>query len=121
MSQSMDTSAAPHSSLSAYIVGFGLSILLTVSAFITVTDHLLHGWHLIAVIIALAIAQVCIQLIFFLHLGRERKPRWKMMVFLFMLLVLGILVFGSLWIMQNLNYNMTPQDMLRYLNSQDGF
>jgi cytochrome o ubiquinol oxidase subunit IV len=58
--------------------------------------------------------------VFFLHLGRETRPRWKLAVFLFMLGVILILVFGSLWIMTNLNYRMMPKQMVQYMNSQAG-
>jgi cytochrome o ubiquinol oxidase operon protein cyoD len=74
---------------------------------------------LVTVIIALAIAQVLVQLFFFLHLGKETRPRWKLAVLLTMLIVLGILVFGSLWIMQNLNYHMSPDQMNSYMIQQN--
>ena len=64
------------------------------------------------------LAQFFTQLLFFLHLGRETKPRWKLLVFLFMTMIVAILVFGSLWIMYNLNYHMTLQQMYQYLNNQ---
>ena len=103
-----------------YVIGFILSLLLTGTAYIVATKHLFGGAALITAIIVLAIAQVLAQLVFFLHLGQEVRPRWKLVVFLFMVLVLGILVFGSLWIMQNLNYQMTPRQMLQYVNDQGG-
>ncbi|HKX24447.1 MAG TPA: cytochrome o ubiquinol oxidase subunit IV [Candidatus Saccharimonadales bacterium] len=92
-----------------YIIGFILSLLLTCTAYLVVTNQLLAGGVLVAIIIGLAIAQVLVQLFFFLHLGHETKPRWKLVTLLFMLVVLFILVFGSLWIMQNLDYNMMPE------------
>lgn len=107
-------------SLYSYVIGFILSLILTGVAYIIVTKHIFTGNELVTAIIALAIAQVLTQLFFFLHLGRETKPRWKLVVLLFMLLVLGILVFGSLWIMQNLNYNMTPQDVTNYIIRDEG-
>jgi heme/copper-type cytochrome/quinol oxidase subunit 4 len=53
---------------------------------------------------SLAIAQLITQLLFFLHLEKEPKPRWNLLVLSFAVTVAVILVFGSLWIMQNLNY-----------------
>ena len=101
--------------LAMYIVGFVLSLALTTAAYIVVTQKLLNDSELITALITLAIAQVLVQLFFFLHLGRETKPRWRLVVFLFMLLVLGIVVIGSLWIMQNLDYHMTPQESDTYM------
>ena len=103
-----------------YSSGFILSLILTVIAYMAVTQHSLPGGALVAAIIGLAIAQVLVQLFFFLHLGQETMPRWKLAVLLFMLLILGILVFGSLWIMQNLNYNMmSPEAMNVYMINQN--
>ena len=95
-----------HGTLVTYSIGFVLSLMLTITAYLAVTKQLFTGDALLVVIIGLAIAQLLAQLLFFLHLGDEMKPRWKLVVFWFMLVVLGILVFGSLWIMQNLDYNM---------------
>ncbi len=95
-----------------YTIGFILSLLLTSTAYLAVTNQLFAGGALMAVIISLAIAQVLVQLFFFLHLGHETKPRWKLVVLLFMLVVLFILVFGSLWIMQNLDYHMMPEHQM---------
>jgi cytochrome o ubiquinol oxidase operon protein cyoD len=112
-------------SLLSYSVGFALSISLTLIAFAVVELHL-HGhfsltrdW-LIGGIIGLALVQFLVQLFFFLHLGRETKPRWKLAVFAMMIMIVSILVIGSLWIMSNLNYHMTTEQVNQYLNSQDG-
>lgn len=107
-----------------YVIGFILSLLLTSAAYVAVTSELFIGGVLIAVIVGLAITQVLVQLFFFLHLGHETKPRWKLVTLLFMLVVLFILVFGSLWIMQNLDYNMMPQHQMdQYMieQSKKGF
>jgi cytochrome o ubiquinol oxidase operon protein cyoD len=64
-----------------------------------------------------------VQLVFFLHLGGEGKPRWRLTAFLFMLLVLVILVFGSLWIMYNLDYHMTmsPEELDSQIIEDEGY
>lgn len=112
-------------SLRTYTIGFFLSIFLTLIAFGAVELHLhdhlsLSRDMIIAGIIGLALIQFMVQLFFFLHLGRETKPRWKLVVFGFMIMIICILVIGSLWIMSNLNYRMTPQQMNKYMQSQDG-
>ncbi len=95
-------------SLIAYTIGFILSIGLTLIAYFIVVHHVLSGWGLLSVILELAVAQLIVQLVFFLHLG-NRKSHWNIMAFVFMLIVLLIIVIGSIWIMKNLNYNMaTP-------------
>lgn len=97
-----------------YITGFVLSVLLTLAAYFLVTENAFGGGVLIAAIVGLAVLQVFVQMFFFLHLGREPHPRWKLAAFSFMLLVLGIVVGGSLWIMSNLDYNMMRQDVQEY-------
>lgn len=102
-----------HGSLRAYIIGFAVSILLTVISFSLVAAKLLSGQLLIHTIVILALVQAVIQLLFFLHVGQEAKPRWETLVFYFMMLVLFIVVIGSLWIMYDLNdrvmFDMTKE------------
>ncbi|CDZ79620.1 Cytochrome o ubiquinol oxidase protein CyoD [Candidatus Rubidus massiliensis] len=98
------------STLRAYIIGFILSLLLTLASYYLVTEKLLNGWTLIHVLIGLSCIQAFIQLVCFLHLGLESQPSWNLLSFLFMLLVLVILVFGSLWIMHNLNERVMPTE-----------
>lgn len=104
-----------------YVAGFLGSLLLTLLAYMLVVNHALHGAELIAAIVATAIVQLLVQLRFFLHLGKESKPRWNLTAFLFMLMVLVILVFGSLWIMNNLNYHtMTPEQTKSHIEHEEG-
>lgn len=107
-------------SIKSYTIGFVISIVLTLTAYIVVTNHWFSKQIIIYSIMGLAAVQLVVQLVFFLHLGRESKPRWNLAAFAFMLAVLLILVIGSLWIMNNLNYNMTmsPQEMNDYMLKQ---
>jgi cytochrome o ubiquinol oxidase operon protein cyoD len=110
-----------HGSLQLYVTGFVLSISLTIMAYLMVTNHTLGKWALVFAIATLAFIQFLVQLVFFLHLGAEAKPRWKLGVFAFMALIAMILVIGSLWIMNNLNYRMmSPEQINHYLEKQDG-
>ncbi len=110
--------------LRAYVTGFVLSIALTLGSYALVNTHVrlrheaISHMVIIAVIMVFAIAQLAVQLLFFLHLGDEAKPRWKLLSFLFALLVVVIVVVGSLWIMSNLNYHMSPQQMQQYMYDQ---
>jgi cytochrome o ubiquinol oxidase operon protein cyoD len=110
-------------SLQNYTIGFTLSIVLTLAAYILVRyrpDALSYGF-LVFSVVGLAIAQLFVQLQFFIHLGHESKPRWNKLVFIFMLLVLLIIVVGSLWIMSNLHYNvMSPHETETYIQEEEG-
>ena len=104
----------------SYLTGYLFSILFTIDAYVLVVHRTFSTRRLELLVAGLAIAQFFVQVLFFLHLGTEKKPRWKLLVFLFMVMIVLILVFGSLWIMSNLNYRMTPQQINNYLNNQNG-
>jgi cytochrome o ubiquinol oxidase subunit IV len=105
----------------SYSIGFLTSLELTLGAYLLVIHHSFTSGRLILAIIGLAIAQLLVQLVFFLHLGRESKPRWNLVVFSFALIVVLIVVIGSLWIMNHLNYhNMTPQQTNTFIIKDEG-
>lgn len=95
-----------HGSLKAYLIGFTASILLTLTSFFLVISKHLTGWPLLYTLTALALVQAVFQLLYFLHVGQEPKPRWETMVFLFMLVILLVISIGSLVIMFDLNNRM---------------
>lgn len=111
-----------------YTIGFVLSVALTFVAFMLVQQHITSNHTsfsheaLTVIVMVFAVVQFTVQLTFFLHLGQEERPKWNFIVFLFMLLVLLIVVVGSLWIMQNLNYHMmTPAETKAYMKDHEGF
>lgn len=104
-----------------YVIGFLLSLLITLGAYFLVTGHIFTGVGLSLVLGILALSQAVVQLYLFLHLDNESRPRLKLLSLVFMLLILVIVVAGSLWIMYHLNYNMlelSPEQKDSYLNSQ---
>lgn len=111
---------SPTKGLLSYVLGFVFAIVLTLIAYFATVNHILTGMSLAVFLMALATVQLLVQLVFFLHLGRDKKARWNVASFYFMLLVLLIVVIGSLWIMHNLNYNMmmTPEQMDEYMLKQ---
>lgn len=92
-----------HGTLKSYLVGFASSILLTSASFFLAISKLVSGQTFIFTIVALALVQAIIQLVFFLHIGQEAKPRWETLIFSFMVMVLFIIAIGSLWIMYDLD------------------
>src|SRR4051812_1609899 len=107
--------------LGSYVLGFVSSIALTLISYFLVVNQSLRRAPLIGVIVVLALAQFTLQLIYFLHLGTERKPRWKFLVFSFMVSVVLILVIGSIWIMDNLNYHMLSGHQLeQHMKVEEG-
>jgi len=113
--------APAHGTAKSYTVGFGLSIALTLMAYALVDRNVLAGWDLAMAIVGLALVQLVVQLLFFLHLGQESKPRLNLLTLLFALLVLLIVVLGSLWIMSNLNHYkaMTPAETETHIQDEE--
>lgn len=106
----------------SYIAGFVLSVLATLMAYFFVVNDLFTKDILIAIVLFIAVIQLIIQLIFFLHLGRGGNS-WRWVTFLFAGLIVLIVVIGSMWIMYNLDYNMmtmTPAEMDEYMRTHEG-
>jgi cytochrome o ubiquinol oxidase subunit IV len=103
----MDPNFTPFKS---YTLGFLLSVALTVVAYLVVENRLLNGYDLILVIMALAFIQLWVQLIFFLHLGQEEKPRWNLYALLSTAGIILIVIVGSIVIMKNLNYHVPSNE-----------
>jgi cytochrome o ubiquinol oxidase operon protein cyoD len=92
----------------SYLLGFAACLLLTLAAYFIASRHLFSKMHLDLAIAAIAALQGCLFLFIYMDLGQERKPRWNMTVFLFMIGVTALIVVGSIWIMYHLNYNLMP-------------
>lgn len=95
-----------HGSLRNYLTGFLASLFLTTLSFSLVEAKVFDSANLLYIIAGLALLQATLQLIFFLHLGKEGKPYWETLIFFFMLLVFLIITCGSLWIMRDLDMRM---------------
>lgn len=107
------------STYSKYLAGFILSLALTLIPYYAVTHNVSSRFVIGSVLTIAAISQVFVQLYYFLHLGQESKPRWKAYTLYFAVMILVILVFGSLWVMNNLNYNMMPDSNITPQVQQD--
>ena len=97
-----------HGTYQSYVLGFILSIVLTLASYFAVTTHSFSVSATYIIISLLALLQLFVQLVFFLHISSEEKPRWNLTSFAFTVLVTVILAGGSLWVMYNMNINMMP-------------
>jgi cytochrome o ubiquinol oxidase operon protein cyoD len=110
-----------------YVVGFGLSLILSVAAYLIIAEQWFGDMSYLATAVLLAVAavQMAVQLYCFLHLGSGPAAHTKTQTFLFTLSTLLIVVVGSLWIMHNLDYRMgmSPKSMIEYMlrENQKGF
>jgi cytochrome o ubiquinol oxidase operon protein cyoD len=100
-----DTVAAE---LRTYLMGLGFSIVLTAAAFLCVGTHLIYGPGIVMAVVVFGLAQVGIHLVFFLHMTSSPDNTNNMLALAFGFLIVSLIVFGSLWIMYNMNHNMMP-------------
>lgn len=99
--------------LTRYMLGFILSIVLTLTAAGFVATATTLSSNVVAIVlVALALAQFGVQLIYFLHVGHEKKPHYHLTVLTFALIVVCIVVGGTLWIMDNVNRGHEMPDII---------
>jgi cytochrome o ubiquinol oxidase operon protein cyoD len=111
----------------SYIAGYAISVVLTLAAYFAVVHpdyfRLVGSAAILTAILALAIVQLAVQMLFFLHVGFGSDRRAKLIAFFATFGLVLIIVIASLWIMNHLNYNMmaNPAEMQQYMQDQQGF
>lgn len=112
-------------SVATYVAGFVISLALTVAAFVLVmaydasSGELLGKQVLVVAVTLFAVAQLAIQSLFFLHLSGRRSLRPTLFSTIFTVVTLLTIVIGSIWIMNNLNYNMGHDDTVKYIQEKE--
>jgi cytochrome o ubiquinol oxidase operon protein cyoD len=97
-----------HGTLKSYLVGFGLSLLLTLLSFGCVMAGVVPQHLIVPGLMVFCVAQVLVQLGFFLHMGIAPEQRENLMVGVCALVFIAIVVVGSLWVLHNMNAYMMP-------------
>lgn len=98
-----------HGSLRGYLTGFVLAAILTVIPFWLVMGHVIANKPLlILAILALAVVQIFVHIVFFLHLDTRSESGWNMMTFIFTAVLVIIVLGASIWVMYAENANMMP-------------
>ena len=95
-------------SIATYTVGLAFALLLTAASFIVSQTDLLWAPGVPAGLAVLAIAQMGVHLVFFLHISTGPDNTNNVLALAFGVLIVTLIVGGSLWIMANLNANMLP-------------
>ncbi len=103
-----DDEHAESGSIAGYTAGLGFALLLTAASFIVARTHLIWPPGMPVGLAVLAIAQMGVHLVFFLHIGSGPDNTNNVLALAFGVLVVTLIVSGSLWIMANLNINMIP-------------
>jgi len=89
-----------------YVLGLALAVALTAASFWAVGTHLIYGPGVAMALLVLAVAQMGIHLIFFLHITTSPDNTNNILALAFGVLIVSLVVFGSLWVMIHLNQNM---------------
>lgn len=105
-------SGGGHGTWHSYLIGYIAATLLTGAAFTLAQNDWMTPASIVAAVSVLAIAQMLVHLIFFLHINTAPEQRTNILAFATTMLIIGIVVIGSLWIMAHLHRNMMPTDML---------
>ena len=95
-----------------YVIGLGLAIVLTATSFFIAGTDLVWQPSIPVAIIVLAIAQMGVHLVFFLHITTGADNTNNVLALAFGLLVVFLVVGGTVWIMGHLNANMPPMDQI---------
>jgi cytochrome o ubiquinol oxidase operon protein cyoD len=105
-----DHAAEPHGTLRGYLIGFGLSVLLTAVPFWLVMGDVSWSKQAIAfAVMAFAAVQMVVHMVFFLHMTPKSEDGWTLTSLVFTLILVVITLAGSLWVMYHLDNNMMPK------------
>jgi cytochrome o ubiquinol oxidase operon protein cyoD len=95
-----------------YTVGLVLALILTAMSFWVANTSLLWAPGIPLGLAVLAIAQMGIHLVFFLHITTAPNNTNNVLALAFGVLIVTLVVAGSLWIMGNLNEQMMPAELM---------
>jgi cytochrome o ubiquinol oxidase operon protein cyoD len=103
---------AAHGTLRSYLTGFVFSVILTAVPFwLVMSGAIPDKLVTVLLIMAMAVVQIVVHMIYFLHMTPKAEGGWSMMALIFTLIVIFIALSGSLWVMYHLNANMMPMSV----------
>ena len=101
--------ASGHGTLKGYVTGFVLALILTAIPFwLVMGDVFADAQTTALVIMALAVVQIVVHMVYFLHMNTKSEGGWTMLALIFTVVLVVITLSGSLWVMYHLNHNMMP-------------
>ena len=95
-----------------YVIGLAFATVLTIASFWAIANNVIWGPAVPVAVIVLAIAQMGVHLVFFLHITTGPDNTNNVLALAFGILVVFLIVAGSIWIMDHLTHNMMPMDQL---------
>ena len=115
---------APHDSIlsetMAYVIGLAFALILTGVSFWVASTSSLWGPGVAVGLVVLAIAQMGVHLVFFLHITSGPDNTNNVLALAFGVLIVFLVMVGTIWIMAHLQSNMGPTDEMMNLQMQHG-
>ena len=100
---------AAHGTFKGYMAGFLLSVILTAIPFwLVMGDVLASKQATIVIILAFALVQILVHMVFFLHMNGKVEGGWTLLSTIFTVVFVAIAIAGTLWVMFHMNTNMMP-------------
>jgi cytochrome o ubiquinol oxidase subunit IV len=107
-----DTAEGRASGVLVYTIGLLLAVLFTATSFWAANTSVLWASGIPLGLAVLAIAQMGVHLVFFLHITTGPDNANNVLALAFGILIVTLVVVGSLFIMANLNDNMMPAELM---------
>ena len=101
-----------HADRRSYLIGLFYATILTLASFWVSSTDLIYAPGVPVLLAVLAVAQMGVHLVFFLHISSAPDQTNNFLALAFGVFVVGLTVFGSMIIMANLNHAMMPMDRL---------
>ncbi|MBO1254195.1 cytochrome o ubiquinol oxidase subunit IV [Alteromonas sp. 5E99-2] len=95
-----------HGSVKEYVTGLILSIVLTIIPFYLVMSGVGSDTLTVVAIVVAAVAQVLVQMVFFLHMNGSSEQTWVTTSAIYTIFIVLFILIGSMWIFEHLNHNM---------------
>ena len=108
-----EASGDPLSGVRSYVIGLVVAAALTGASFFLAGSGLIYGPGIPVALMALAVGQMGVHLVFFLHITTGSDNTNNILALAFGVLIVALVMIGSLWIMAHLNHNLMSPEMMR--------
>jgi cytochrome o ubiquinol oxidase operon protein cyoD len=113
---------SPHDSMLtetvSYVIGLALALILTGISFWVASTSTLWGPGVAVGLVVLAIAQMGVHLVFFLHITSGPDNANNVLALAFGVLIVFLVMIGTIWIMAHMAANMGPTPEMMNLQMQ---
>ncbi|SET30522.1 cytochrome o ubiquinol oxidase subunit IV [Thorsellia anophelis] len=96
-----------HGTMKSYVIGFVLAVILTAIPFYVVMNmpNMVSSTKITIVAVCAAI-QMVVHIMYFLHINTSKEQRWNFISMIYTIIVIGIIVVGSIWVLFGQHENM---------------